>query len=290
MSWVTINRERCDNCRICSLRCPRCFTDKEGAVSVHAGEENCIICGHCVALCPRDAITHSLMNMDAFEPITERVSFDPDDFLRFLCTRRSHRHYRKKDIPRTDLDKLLKACNCSPTGSNLQTVQVTVITNKNKIKLLSDLSVDFFMQIMNDVERQVEEQRTQGTELPLELSDMLSFARRYSLMGRARDMGIDPILHSAPAVMIFHSPPSPSTPKDDCIIAAQTVVLTAMTMGLGTCYIGLLLMAAGGSPAVMNELGLPDGHTPYSVLTLGYPRLTFLKTVDRKPLKVEWIT
>ncbi|MGO9019672.1 MAG: nitroreductase family protein, partial [Syntrophobacteraceae bacterium] len=88
----------------------------------------------------------------------------------------------------------------------------------------------------------------------------------------------------APVLMLFHSPPSPSTPKDDCIIAAQTVVLASMTAGLGTCYIGLLRIAAEGSAKVYEALELPVGNTVHSILIIGYPRLKFLKAVDRKPM------
>ncbi len=104
----------------------------------------------------------------------------------------------------------------------------------------------------------------------------------------AKELGIDPILHKAPVVLIFHSPPNPSTPKDDCVIAAQTVVLGAMTMGLGTCYIGLLTNAALNYPPVQKALDLPPGNTVHSVLVLGYPRLKFHKAVDRKPLTIQW--
>jgi hypothetical protein len=36
------------------------------------------------------------------------------------------------------------------------------------------------------------------------------------------------------------------------------------------------------------ELGLPPRHQVYSVLIMGYPKLKFLRTVDRKPMKTRW--
>ena len=35
-------------------------------------------------------------------------------------------------------------------------------------------------------------------------------------------------------------------------------------------------------------LALPEGHKVYCTLTLGYPRLKFLRAVDRKPIPVRW--
>lgn len=98
----------------------------------------------------------------------------------------------------------------------------------------------------------------------------------------------DTVLRKAPAVMVFHSTPHTSTPKDDCVIAAHTVVLYAMTLGLETCYIGLLEISAAASPAIMEELCLPDGNKVYAVLIIGHPKYRFLRTVDRKPIKASW--
>jgi nitroreductase len=87
-------------------------------------------------------------------------------------------------------------------------------------------------------------------------------------------------------------PISPSdaatTPKDDCVIAAQTLSMTAMTMGLESCYIGLFTNASGAHSPIGEELALPGGHEVYSTLILGYPKIRFLKTVDRKPIRVTW--
>ena len=88
--------------------------------------------------------------------------------------------------------------------------------------------------------------------------------------------------------MLFHSQRQPSTPKDDCVIAAQTVVLSAMTMGLETCYIGLFEKAVPAYKPLRKELNLPPENWLYSVLILGYPKFKFLRTVDRKPVNVRW--
>ncbi len=289
MSWVTIDQEKCNGCGICAARCMRCFTQKEGKVTAHADELCCNACGHCVSLCPTDAITHSLMEMENFVPIEEPVNFDPDEFIRLVRQRRSHRSFKDKDVDRRDLEKLVEMCRYIPTGSNLQTVQIKVIVNRQKIQQLSDLTVAYFMGMIGEVEAQVKQYETQGKPLPQELVQMKDFAGRYKMLGLAKDFGIDPILHKAPAVMIFHSPPSPSTPKDDCVIAAQTVVLAAMTMGLGTCYIGLLNFSANSSAPVKQALDLPPENKVYSVLVMGYPKLKFRKTIDRKPIQVEWV-
>ncbi len=288
MSWVSIDQDKCNNCGICALRCMRCFSNTDGEITAHADEDCCNLCGHCIALCPTDAITHSQMDMSNFTEVNDQISYDTDEFIQLIRQRRSHRSFKDREIPRNDLEKLVDMCRYTPTGSNLQTVQIKVISNKEKIKKLSDLTIDYFMEMINKIESQVKQLSLEKKEIPKELREMHDFANRYRMLGLARDIGMDPILHQAPAVMLFHSPSSSSTPKDDCVIAAQTVVLTAMTMGLGTCYIGLLNFSANSYAPVKEELNLPSGNKVGSILVLGYPKLKFLLTVDRKPIQVEW--
>ena len=289
MSWVNIDKDKCNGCGICALRCARCFSNKDGEIEANADELCCNLCGHCVSLCPEGAITHQRMNMDNFIPIGEKINFTADDFINFVRQRRSHRSFKEKDVPREELEKLADMCRYAPTGSNFQTVEIMIVTNQEKVKKLSDLTIDFFMDQINQVEKEVNRLASEGKEIPKELNAMHEFAGRYSLLAKARDMGLDPILYKAPAVMIFHSPTTSTTPKDDCVIAAQTVVLAAMTMGIETCYIGLLNFSANSYQPVIKELNLPVGNKVFSVLVLGYPRMKYYTTVDRKPIKVQWV-
>ncbi len=284
MTWVTIDQDKCNGCGICAKACVRCFTDQDGVITVQADALNCNLCGHCVALCSTEAITHNQMDMNNFPPVDTSLKYDLDEFIRFVRQRRSYRSYQDREVPQEKIEKLVEMCRYTPTGSNLQKVQIKVITKRETIKKISDLTVDFFLETIDQVENQVNRLISEKKDIPRDLQDQNEFFKRYRILGMARQRGLDPILYKAPVLMLFHSPPSPSTPKDDCIIAAQTVVLASMTAGLGTCYIGLLRIAAEGSAKVYEALELPVGNTVHSILIIGYPRLKFLKAVDRKPM------
>ncbi len=288
MNWVEIDRNDCNLCGLCVTRCPRCFSIENNEIKATAGEATCNLCGHCISLCPKDAIAHIEMNPDNFLPIERKISFTTDDFICFVRQRRSHRHFRDKDIPRCDLERLIDTCRYAPTGSNIQTVEILVIQDPKRMQTLSDLTVDFFRDMLEHVEKEVDRLKSEGKDIPSELEMIHSMAEYRKRLVVARDSGLDPIFYRAPVVFVFHSPALTSTPKDNCVIAAHTMALTARTMGLETCYIGLFEGAFWGSQQIRENLNLPDGHNVYSVLIAGYPLLRFRTVVDRKPIKTRW--
>jgi nitroreductase len=148
--------------------------------------------------------------------------------------------------------------------------------------------MDYFIGLIDQVNEQVARLEAEGKEVPKSVRNLHTNFSRYKGLDIARQIGLDVIFYSAPVVIVFHSSDAATTPKDDCVIAAQTMSLTAMTMGLETCYIGLFTNASRGHPPILEELNLPEGHQVYSTLIMGYPKITFLKSVDRKPIKVTW--
>jgi nitroreductase/NAD-dependent dihydropyrimidine dehydrogenase PreA subunit len=289
MSWTSIDQDLCTQCGICITRCVMNFRETEGVVTTNAGAATCNLCGHCVALCPTGAITHRKMDMENFVDLPKGFSYDPEEFKLFVRGRRSHRIFEDKEIPREHLEKLVDICRYAPTGSNRQTVEVTIIRDRKKIQRLSDHTVDFFENRIEELEKEARECEAGGREVPQITKSALTMLDTLKLVVTARKFGMEVIFHRAPVVMLFHSPTGTSTPKDDCVIAATTLTLAARTLSLETCYIGLFEFVANRYRPIIEELGLPPGHKVYSILVLGYPKLEFLRAVDRKPMRVRWL-
>jgi len=288
MSWVSIDYDKCNGCGTCLEVCRRCFFLEDETVVVHADDNCCSLCGHCVSICSPGAIEHHKMDMNNFIDTSKDEFITTDDFFEFLRQRRSHRHFKKQSIPKKDMDKLIDIVRYSPTGSNSQNVAVVVIQDAARIEKLSNLSVDFMAAGGEQSAKKLQELKAEGKGTPGELSMMEMMARYGEMMKQSREMGDDPVFYQAPAVIVFHSSKEGMGQKDNCMIASTTMGLLARTMGLEFTYIGIFEAAANASPPVMEELKLPEGHGVYSVIIVGYPKLKFLRTVDRKPTAVRW--
>jgi nitroreductase len=285
MNWISIDEEKCNGCKFCVVRCPRCFSKADDKIVGQADLLNCNICGHCIALCKPQAITHSLMEMNNFPKMNPDANFETSTFAQFIRNRRSHRHFKNKGIPQQDLETLIDTCRYAPTGSNVQTVEIVVLQDPELIKKLSDQTVDVFKKLGLAAQQQITDLQAEGKDVSESLIRTQIYGER---LNEARDAGLDPIFHKAPVVKIFHSPRDSSAPKDNCVIASTTLSLMARTMGIESTYIGLFEIVARGNQQILSLLDIPAEHEIFSVLIMGYPRLKFHYQVDRKPIKVSW--
>jgi ferredoxin len=64
--------------------------------------------------------------------------------------------------------------------------------------------------------------------------------------------------------------------------------LAAPSMGLGTCWAGLLQGALLGWPPLQKAIGLPEDHSHHYPMMLGYPKAKYFRLPQRKPPKITW--
>jgi nitroreductase len=104
----------------------------------------------------------------------------------------------------------------------------------------------------------------------------------------AWDAGYDAILRNAPALVVAYSPKEASNGMVDLTLALSYLDLVAPTMGLGTCWAGLLQSALLASPDLKLKLGLPAEYPYHYPMMLGYPRFRYYRLPERKPPKITW--
>ena len=105
---VEINRNACTGCGQCMSDCiANNLFLREGKAEVSG---NCILCGHCVAVCPLNAVSIPEYDMGDVEELSqEQAGLDSDRLLKAIKYRRSVRRFKQKPVSSGDLDMLLQA-------------------------------------------------------------------------------------------------------------------------------------------------------------------------------------
>jgi nitroreductase/NAD-dependent dihydropyrimidine dehydrogenase PreA subunit len=288
MAFIHIDTQKCNGCGICASLCPPCFSIKDKQVSANSDQDFCILCGHCISACPTNAISHKKLDEKYFNTFSDGKYLETEEIEKLFMKRRSYRNYKKKQVPGKLIERLVDVCRYAPTGTNVQTVEIMVIRDQEKIKLLSEMTVRFYNEIFTKIDNNQEFESFNGRKFSAEEKlAVRNLAKSKRLKKRFQTQN-DPIFYNAPAAIIFHSTSNTSTPKDNCVICSYAMSLAAMSLGLGACHIGLFELPANFSDEIMKELNLPVTHKVYSPIILGFPKFKFHKTVFRKPIKITW--
>jgi len=78
------------------------------------------------------------------------------------------------------------------------------------------------------------------------------------------------VFWNAPAVVLFCARDANPEAPSDCCRAAQTFLIAARALDLGTCWVGAPLPWLA-SPGIADELGLPPCHGVAAAVLVGHP-------------------
>ena len=272
MDIFEVNQEKCNQDGICAAVCPSGLIDfKKGGYPkpVPEAEDVCIQCGHCVAACPTGSITHRVMSAEGCESIQDRLKLTPEQGEHFLKSRRSIRVYKKTPIPRKDLERLIDIARYAPTGHNSQCVEWLVLADRDELRNLAGITVDWMRWLIGNM-----------PELAAEMH-LDRAVKRW-------EDGTDTVLRDAPVVIIAHAEKDNRLAPTSCVIALTYLELAAAGMGLGCCWAGFFYGAVTTFPPMMESLPLPDGHHCYGAMMVGYPVFSYHRIPMRKDPKIIW--
>jgi nitroreductase/NAD-dependent dihydropyrimidine dehydrogenase PreA subunit len=273
MSFIVIDKEKCNQDRHCIAECPAQIIkwDEKNNLPVvkDKSEVICLHCGHCVAVCPTKALNLKGMASDACEPVNPELIPSASQTAHLLKARRSIRSYRKKSVPKETLMALIDVARFAPSGHNCQPVKWQVESNADRLHQLTGLVVDWM--------------RHMATEQP-------DFALQMGMhqIIKAWEQGKDRILRNAPHVVIAHGEATDTSAEPASIIALTYLELAAFSHGLGVCWAGYLKRAAEFWPPMQKMLSLPEGDTVFGAMMVGYPRYSYHRIPLRRPMNITW--
>jgi nitroreductase/NAD-dependent dihydropyrimidine dehydrogenase PreA subunit len=273
MTTIHIDEATCKKDSFCVQECPVAIIKQEGPKTVPkmipGGSDLCIECGHCVAVCPHGALNHLTVPLEDCPAIVKENIVNKEQAIQFLRSRRSVRTFKQKAVETQQIEELIRVARYAPTGSNAQDVQWTVMTDQEKIKKVSKLTVAWMRQTLENAKE---------NSGPSYLPGIIA----------AWDKGVDVVLRDAPVLIIASTPGASNNGMVDLSIALSYLELAAYPCGLGTCWAGLAQQALAFFQPLKDHIGLPESHTNAYPMMLGYPKFRFHRLPERKAPHITW--
>ena len=142
MSIIGIDREKCSNCKQCIQECGRKYfsVDEEGQVIFNDNSMSCNICGHCIAICPEEAIeTRDLEDVETYSGIDSPENYvESEKLLKFLRAKRSIRRYKDKKVQKELIEKVFEAMRYAPSDGNGRAWRYLIVSDSEKNQKLHD--------------------------------------------------------------------------------------------------------------------------------------------------------
>ena len=153
-----------------------------------------------------------------------------------ILTRRSIRDYKEEPVCREVMAEILQCGIYAPSAMNMQTWAVRVVDNKEFIDGVTAIAV---------------KQNPKIAEQP----------------------GFRNFFRNAPTVAFIAVPDESYSGEFDSGLLAQNMMLSAWSMGIGSCCLGSVIpvMNSEAAKPYMERLNLPEGYHLQVAIAFGYP-------------------
>lgn len=171
------------------------------------------------------------------EVVTDSVSVSQvDPVIETIMSRRSIRKYKPEAVEREKMQTIVECGINAPNGMNKQSWEVRVVDNPEFINGLTEI---------------FKKENPKAAEHP----------------------GFQNMFNNAPTVVFIANDPAYDMSQIDCGLLGENMILSAWSMGIGSCCLGgpVRFMKSPAAVEYMKKLGFSEGYELLYAIAFGYP-------------------
>ena len=171
------------------------------------------------------------------EVVADSVSVSQvDPVIETIMSRRSIRKYKPKAVEREKMQTIVECGINAPNGMNKQSWEVRVVDNPEFINGLTEI---------------FKKENPKAAERP----------------------GFQNMFNNAPTVVFIANDPAYDMSQIDCGLLGENMILSAWSMGIGSCCLGgpVRFMKSPAAVEYMKKLGFSEGYELLYAIAFGYP-------------------
>lgn len=229
-------------------------------------------------------------NLSPLYTYKEGMEWNPVE--KVIMERRSIRNFKKQPVPDNLIKRVLEAGRFAPTAGNAQPWKFVVIKDQKLIDEMEKETIKFSKLLMWFVDYNRNAFRriflAPYTKFMTRLMPNKLHPIPFNLLQRiAEDK--TPVYHNAPVmILLMIDKRGVGNSALDAGICGQNMVLAAHSLGLGTCWVGMITVLMM-NPLWRKKLGITSPYELTDCLVLGWPKGDYDGEVEREVQLVEWI-
>jgi ferredoxin len=284
---ISIDTILCNGCGLCVDVCKdfSLILENEKAKISKNPIFGCIGCGHCMAICPKNAINVTgrfLSTEDFFTLPGKQKTAAFESILNLLQRRRSMREFKETPVDKETIDKITELAKTAPMGLPPSDVNLIIFDSKEKVRgFAKDFCIylesmkwlfsSWFLALMRPFWGRENDELFRKFLKPCIYTYIESMKK-----------GVNLVNYDAPVMIYFYGTPY-SDPADP-IVAATYAMIAAESLGLGTCMLGAIhpfLQSGSTARKFRAKFGIRFKSREGLFVIMGYPRFHFKKGIRR---------